>query len=329
MPIKKPPGEHGSVEKLLAGDRRTLARLISEAEAGSNHSRKVLREVYRRTGHATVVGFTGPLGVGKSSLINRVVNFLRRQGKTVGVIAIDPTSPFSGGALLGDRVRLERREGDTGVFVRSMATRGHSGGVAQSTRDVIRLMEAFGLEVIIVETVGSGQSDVDIHDIASTRVVVLVPHLGDDVQSLKAGLFEIADVFAVNKSDLPGSMEAARHLKEMAGIMAPRDGWRPHVVEASAVASTGVEDLWSAIQDHQGFLQKNQVFEREARERLAKEVRELVRGEMEARLSDLIEKNSRVKGLIEEVTTGKLDPYSGADRLAALVTKDQKSSNRF
>ncbi len=324
----KRPSRTAAVDRLLRGDRRTLAKLITGAEAGSPEARQVLRAIYGRTGRATVVGFTGPLGVGKSSLINRTVNFLREKGLRVGVIAIDPSSPFTGGALLGDRVRLERREGDTGVFVRSMATRGHSGGVAQGTRDVIRLMEAFGMDVIIVETVGSGQSDVDIHDVAATRVVVLVPHLGDDVQSLKAGLFEIADVFAVNKSDLPGAMEAARHLKEMVTIIAPRNGWRPSVVESSAAAGEGIVELWKAVEDHQRFLREHHLDAKESGERRATEVSDLVRGHLQTVLRDLLEHDPEARKLMEEVADGRVDPYSGAERLVARISKTSVGAPR-
>jgi LAO/AO transport system kinase len=312
-----------AAEDLLNGDRRTLAKLITEVEMGSPQARKILRRLYDRTGKSIVVGFTGPLGVGKSSLINKLLKHLRAKGKKVGVIAIDPSSPFSGGAVLGDRVRLERPEGDTDTFVRSMATRGHVGGVAQGTRDVIRLMEAFGMDVVIVETVGSGQADVDIRDIATTRVVVLVPHLGDDVQSLKAGLFEIADVFVVNKADLAGADEAARHLKEMVTIMAPRDGWKPMVVESSAIDSSGVDELWTAISRHEMAMKSSRLYEKEARERLSKEVRELAREHVEERLSRLVEQDARAKYLVDEVINGKTDPYTGSERLVARLTKEK------
>jgi LAO/AO transport system kinase len=312
-----------TAKDLLNGDRRTLAKLITEVENGSPKARRILRQIYGKTGKAVVVGFTGPLGVGKSSLINKLLQHLRAKGKKVGVIAIDPSSPFSGGAVLGDRVRLERPEGDMTSFVRSMATRGHVGGVAQGTRDVIRLMEAFGMDVVIVETVGSGQADVDIRDIATTRVVVLVPHLGDDVQSLKAGLFEIADVFVVNKSDLAGASEAARHLKEMVTIMAPRDGWKPMVVESSTLDSSGVDELWTAVSRHEVSMKMSHLFEKEARERLEKEVRELAREHVEARLGRLVERDAEGKIIVEQVINGKTDPYTGSERLVARLTKEK------
>lgn len=320
---------HDPVAKdLLRGDRRTLARLISEVESRTDRSRSVLKAVYGRTGKSPVVGFTGPLGVGKSSIISRLIGHLRGKGKKVGIIAIDPSSPFSGGAVLGDRIRMEHPPGDPGLFVRSMATRGHSGGLAQGTRDTIRLMEAFGMDVVIVETVGSGQSDVDIRDIATTRVVVLVPHLGDDVQSLKAGLFEIADIFTVNKSDLPGSGDAVRHLKEMATIMQARGGWRPEVVECSAANSTGIDSLWASVERHEGFLSRSAGAAAALRARLSKEVTELVREKVESLVGGLVDRDAEVKGLMEEVVSGKVDPYTGSDVILERIGRSGRVGKR-
>jgi LAO/AO transport system kinase len=316
---------HDPLEKdLLRGDRRALAKLISGVEARTDRSRNVLQAVYGRTGKIPVVGLTGPLGVGKSSIINRLIGHLRGMGKKVGVIAIDPSSPFSGGAVLGDRIRMEHPPGDPGIFVRSMATRGHAGGLAQGTRDTIRLMEAFGMDVVIVETVGSGQSDVDVRDIATTRIVVLVPHLGDDVQSLKAGLFEIADIFAVNKTDLPGSADAVRHLKEMATIMQPRNGWRTEVVECSAVNSTGIDSLWASIERHESFQRQSREAAAALRERLSKEVTELVQEKVESLLGGLVNRDGEMKGLLEDVVSGKVDPYTGSDVILERISRSGK-----
>jgi LAO/AO transport system kinase len=194
---------------VLAHDRRALARLITAVENRDPAAVPALKALYPHTGRARIVGITGPLGVGKSSLINLLLGHLRGEGLTVGVVAVDPSSPFSGGSVLGDRIRLDRASGDAGVFFRSMASRGHAGGIAEATREVARLLDAFGMDVVLVETVGSGQVDVEVREVASTSVVVVVPHLGDDVQTLKAGLFEIADVFCVNKGDLPGADAAS------------------------------------------------------------------------------------------------------------------------
>ncbi len=308
------------VRRLLKGDRVALAKLITEVESGSPEGTEALRAIYPHTGKATVVGFTGPLGVGKSSLISKMVGHLRKKGLKVGVIAVDPSSPFTGGAVLGDRIRLNLPPGDKGLFVRSMATRGQSGGLSQGTRDTVRLMEAFGMDVVIVETVGSGQSDVNVRDVATTRVVVLVPHLGDDIQSLKAGLFEIADIFAVNKSDLPGAPEAVRHLREMAGILMARTSWRADVVECSALNATGIEDLWKSIERHEEFARKDSSAREELAERTAKELRELVQHKMDERVRLLLSEDEGMQKLIQEVSEGRIDPYSGSELLLGRIT---------
>ncbi len=313
------------VKGLLSGDRIALAKLITDVESGSPRASEALRTVYARTGRSTVVGFAGPLGVGKSSLISRLVRYLRTEGLKVGVVAVDPSSPFSGGAVLGDRVRLDLPRGDKGVFVRSMATRGQAGGLAQGTRDTVRLMEAFGMDVVIVETVGSGQSDVNIRDVATTRVVVLVPHLGDDIQSLKAGLFEIADIFAVNKSDLPGSAEAVRHLREMTTIMSPRSDWRPDVTECSALNATGIEELWKKIQRHEDFVRKESSAHQESRDRLKKELRELLQRKLEERLRSMLLEDGEVEEWARQVEEGKIDPYTGSDRIVQRLSGQGRS----
>ncbi len=300
---------------IAAGDRRALAKAITAVESGDPASDALLRAVFRRTGKIPIVGLTGPLGVGKSSLINLLVAHLRAQGKTVGVVAVDPTSPFSGGSVLGDRIRLERRPGDPGVFFRSMASRGAAGGIAASTRDVARLLEAAGFDVVLVETVGSGQVDVAIRDVASTRIVVLVPHLGDEVQTLKAGLFEIADVFCVNKSDLPGAETAERDLAELASLGPAPDGWRSRIVRTSTVVPSGIPELWKAVEAHERFVAEAPGHLAEQRRRLEQEivgrVRDLVAAEIAARL----EAEPSLRHLVDRVVARALDPRSAAERL--------------
>ncbi len=300
---------------IAAGDRRALAKAITAVESGDPASDALLRAVFRRTGKIPIVGLTGPLGVGKSSLINLLVAHLRAQGKTVGVVAVDPTSPFSGGSVLGDRIRLERRPGDPGVFFRSMASRGAAGGIAASTRDVARLLEAAGFDVVLVETVGSGQVDVAIRDVASTRIVVLVPHLGDEVQTLKAGLFEIADVFCVNKSDLPGAETAERDLAELASLGPAPDGWRSRIVRTSTVVPSGIPELWKAVEAHERFVAEAPGHLAEQRRRLEQEivgrVRDLVAAEIAARLED----EPSLRHLVDRVVARELDPRSAAERL--------------
>jgi GTPase len=300
---------------ILRGDRRALARAITAVENGDPAADPILRSLYAKAGRAPVVGLTGPLGVGKSSLLSLLVAHLRQRNLSVGIVAVDPSSPFSGGSVLGDRIRFDRAPEDAGVFFRSMASRGAVGGVAVTTREVVRLLDAAGFDVVLVETVGSGQVDLAIRDIATTRVVILVPHLGDEVQTLKAGLFEIADVFCVNKSDLPGSELAERDLSELAAFGTKRNGWRPIVVRTSAVTPAGVPELWRSIEAHEKFLDDSNERGAAERRRLAREIVERARDRLTADLTSRLEKDPELRGLLDRVSARTLDPRSAADRL--------------
>lgn len=302
---------------IVRGDRRALARAITAVENGDAAADPVLRALYPRTGRVPVVGLAGPLGVGKSSLLSVLVEHLRGRKLSVGIVAVDPSSPFSGGSVLGDRIRFARRAGDTGVFFRSMASRGAAGGIAGTTREVVRLIEAAGFDVVLVETVGSGQVDIAIRDLATTRVVVLVPHLGDDVQTLKAGLFEIADVFCVNKSDLPGADLAQRDLAELAALGPARDGWRTRVVRTSTVTPSGIPELWEAIEAHETFLDAHGLRASAERERLAREIVDRARDRIAADLAGRLDRDPGLKELLDRVAARTLDPRSAADRLSA------------
>ncbi len=297
------------------GDRRALARAITAVENGDPAAAPVVRALYPGTGHIPMVGLTGPLGVGKSSLLSALVGLLRGQGRTVGAIAVDPSSPFSGGSVLGDRIRLERRADDDGVFFRSMASRGEAGGVAAATREVARLLEAAGFDVVFVETVGSGQADVAIREIATTSVVVLVPHLGDEVQTLKAGLFEIADVFDVNKADLPGADVAARDLTELAAMGKTRDGWSSRVVRTSTTTPTGIAELWEAITAHERFLDDSGARVAGERRRLAAEIAGRLRDRVGHEVTERLERDAELRELLDRVVGRKVDPWSAAERL--------------
>ncbi|HXW66338.1 MAG TPA: methylmalonyl Co-A mutase-associated GTPase MeaB [Thermoplasmata archaeon] len=299
---------------IRSGDRRVLARAISQVEDRDPAAVAISRALFPRTGRAPVIGITGPLGVGKSSLINLLVNRLRALDRTVAVIAVDPSSPFSGGSVLGDRIRFDRSAHDTGVFFRSMASRGEEGGIAAATREVARLMDAAGFDVVLVETVGSGQVDLAIRDVASTRVVVLVPHLGDEVQTLKAGLFEIADVFCVNKSDLPGAELAERDLRELVHLGA-RSGWTPSVVATSTNPATGIDELWTAIEAHERFLDQSGQRAADERRRVAVEIVERVRARIGDELTARLEREPRLRALVDRVVARELDPESAAERV--------------
>ena len=305
---------------ILDGDRRALARVISQVENRDPAVGPTERALYPRTRGVPIVGITGPLGVGKSSLINLLVARLRELDRTVGVVAVDPSSPFSGGSVLGDRIRFERRADDRGVFFRSMASRGEAGGVAAATREVARLMDAAGFDVVLVETVGSGQVDIAIRDIATTSVVVLVPHLGDEVQTLKAGLFEIADVFCINKSDLPGADLARKDLAELVGLGAARSGWTPKIVTTSTTQPSGVDALWTAVEAHEQFLDASGTRGAEERRRLSAEIVELVRERVGQELSVRLNRDADLRRLLDDVVARTTDPRSAAERLARGTT---------
>lgn len=321
-PASRPTARLSPVARqIVSGDRRALGRLISDVEAGRTEARTVLKELHPRTGKSLVVGLSGPLGVGKSSLVNRLLQHLKGLGRRVGVIAVDPSSPFSGGAVLGDRVRIDRDPSDPSVFFRSMASRGHPGGLSQSTREVIRLLEAFGMDTILVETVGSGQVDVEIHSIASTRMVVLVPHLGDEVQTLKAGLFEIADIFVVNKSDLPGADRAARDLSELAQLSAFVDGWRPQVVQTSTLAPSGIVELWNAVEAHEQALRSGSQLKARLTERADQELRSLLLARVQESLDQELRPTPGWETLVSAVVDRTSDPYTASEKAYRLLLR--------
>jgi LAO/AO transport system kinase len=274
-----------------------------------------MKALFPLTGKAQVIGVTGPLGVGKSSVINLLVRLLREREIRVGVVAVDPSSPFSGGSVLGDRIRIERDPNDAGVYFRSMASRGHSGGVAAATREVVRVLDAAGFGVVLVETVGSGQVDVEIREIATTSVVVLVPHLGDEVQTLKAGLFEIADVFCVNKGDLPGADAATKDLAELVALGRSENGWAPTIVTTSAQDGEGIPELWGAVEAHERFLDASGGRASRERNRFAREIEEVVRDMAGEEVRRSLEKDPELGRLVDEVAARRLDPWTAASRL--------------
>lgn len=302
---------------IVAGDRRVLARTITAVENGDPSADPIVRSLYARSGRAPVVGLTGPLGVGKSSLVNALVGRLRDLGQTVGVIGVDPSSPFTGGSVLGDRIRLERRADDTGVFFRSMASRGAAGGVAAATREVSRLLDAAGFDVILVETVGSGQVDIAIRDIASTSIVVVVPHLGDEVQTLKAGLFEIADIFCVNKVDLPGAELAKRDLAELVTLGGRPTDWAPPVVGTSTVDPVGIDELWNDVLAHEKFLDTSGERTRGERKRLSSEIVGLACDRLGRELNQRLQRDPALRRLLDGVVARNMDPRTAADRLVS------------
>jgi LAO/AO transport system kinase len=281
---------------------RGLARAISWTESG--RGAELIRHVYPRAGRALTIGLTGPPGVGKSTLSSALVRKARSLGKTVGVISVDPSSPFSHGALLGDRIRLTEHFVDPDVFIRSMASRGHLGGVSGATADTIVLMDAFGLDVILIETVGVGQSEIEIAELAQTTLVALQPGSGDSIQVLKAGIMEIADVFVVNKADHPMANQMRREIRGMMEMLEFK-GWVPALVMTQALSGEGVDDLWRAIESHRAYLDETGEIEKKRRETFTHQVRQLVLGKLQ----------ERVDGDLEERLPVGLDPYAAAEAL--------------
>ena len=240
-----------AAQRIIDGDVRALARAASWIEDRRPDAETVLRELFPRTGRATILGVTGAPGAGKSTLCDQMVAALRAEGKTVGVIAVDPSSPYSGGAILGDRIRMQRHHADPGVFIRSMATRGWLGGLARATTEMVMLLDAAGRDVVIVETVGVGQDEVEVARLAGVTMVVLVPGMGDDVQAIKAGIIEIADVFVINKSDLPGAEKLERELNSYLGLSHRPDGWTPKIVRTVASEGQGIAEALAAAREYQ------------------------------------------------------------------------------
>lgn len=301
------------VERVRAGDRRAIARLISMVEDGAPGVEEMLARLHTASARGYVVGVTGPPGSGKSTLVGRLARRYRRMERTVGIIAVDPTSPFTGGAILGDRVRMTEAMGDPGIFIRSMATRGHLGGLARATADAVKVLEAAGRDVVIVETVGAGQAEVDIARTAHSTVVVEVPGLGDDVQAIKAGLMEIADVFAVNKSDLDHADRVVVAL-EAALRLGPAGPWKPPVVKVVAATGQGIDDLVEALEGHRRFLREDDRWQRREEERVRFQLLEMVEQRLTQRFVAGLAPGE-LDRLVGEIVARRADPYSAVESL--------------
>jgi LAO/AO transport system kinase len=308
---------NGIVAKLLAGCVRSLARVITMVENEDPEAMQILQELYGKTGHAYVIGITGPPGSGKSTLTEKITEELRKLNYTVGIIAVDPTSPFSGGALLGDRLRMQSIINDEGVFVRSMATRGALGGLCNATTGTIKLMDAFGKDFIIVETVGVGQDEVDIVKTADTTLLVSVPGLGDSIQALKAGVMEIGDIFVVNKADREGADRVAFELNMMLDLNPFMErGWRQPVVKTVGTTGEGVEQLIGKIMEHKKMLEEGTGLLEKRKERVKDEIICLIERDISKNIHHKFEYDRTFQEVIEQITTRKKDPYSYSQKIA-------------
>ena len=297
------------------GDARSLARLISQVENGSPELRPVMRAITPYPGHAHIVGLTGSPGVGKSTVTAALVGAYRAVARRVAVLAVDPTSPFTGGALLGDRVRMQDHAADRGVFIRSMASRGHLGGLAVAAPQALRILDATGFDVICVETVGVGQAEVEIASLADTTLVITAPGMGDSIQAAKAGILEIADIFVVNKSDRPGAQDVVRDLRNMLAMARYSEGdWKPPIVSASATTGEGIDELAGRLDQHWEWLGESGERDRRRLGRAREEVSAIAVAGMRRQIGGLLGQ-SRLDDLAAQVANGKLDPYSAADEL--------------
>ena len=303
------------VDKMLAGDQRALARLISQVEQHSPDVPAVMRQIAPRLGNAYCVGITGPPGAGKSTLTDKLTAHARQLGKTVGIVAVDPTSPFSGGAVLGDRIRMQQHYLDAGVFIRSMATRGSYGGVPQAAKGVMKLLDAFGKELIIVETVGVGQTELNIMEAADTTVVVLVPESGDAIQSIKAGLMEIADIFVVNKADRDGAERLQTELRMLMHVHPPYDWWEIPVLATHAPKNLGIPELYAAIEAHWQRLESTGQLHARRRAHRRQELLELLQQRLLQRLQQQLAQEEALQELVAQVQESTLDPYTAAQQI--------------
>ena len=307
-------------KKVIAGDVRNVARLIHDIDDGMPGVREVLKELYPYTGKANVIGITGAPGVGKSTLVDQMIAHIRKRNKTVGVLAVDPTSPFSGGAILGDRVRMQRHSMDEGVFIRSMATRGHFGGLTQSTRSAIDVLDAMGKDYILVETVGVGQDEVDVVKSAHTTIIVVMPGMGDDIQAIKAGILEVGDIFVINKADLDGTDKTMNHLRLMINMDQRKyeeGGWRPPILKAQAVFDKGVVELLKEIDRHGEFLKETwgDLHFRKRKDKVREELTEMVKARLVEEVIDKLNENGAFNEAVDSIVEGKMDPYTACDNL--------------
>ena len=312
------------IERIASGETTAVARAISRVEDGASDAADLMKEVFARAGKAVVVGITGAPGAGKSTIVDKLAAFYRAKGERVGIIAVDPSSPFSGGAILGDRIRMQTLSLDKNVFIRSMATRGNLGGLARGTVDAVAILDAAGYQKILVETVGVGQDEVEIVKTADVCVVVLVPGMGDDVQTMKAGIMEIGDVLVLNKADREGAMRAEKELQALLTLAVREDAWQPPIVKTVATENKGIEDLATAIDESRKFQKSPETSQR--RRAIARwRILELLREQLLERALGKNGSAAKLDRLADEVASKQRDPYSAAEELMKSEVRRQRS----
>ena len=303
--------------EVLRGNRLALSRAITAIENERESATDIMKALYPHTGHAYVLGITGPPGAGKSTMTDKIAKEYRKRGKTVGIIAVDPTSPFSGGAILGDRIRMNDLTLDEGVFIRSMGTRGSLGGLSHKTADAVKVMDAFGKDIIFVETVGVGQSEVDIVRAADTTMVVLIPGMGDDIQAIKAGILEIGDVFAINKSDLDGADKLVREINMMLDLDDHKSDWRAPIRKVVANRSEGIEELVDTLEEHRAHIEGNGVLAERRTRRTRDEMLDILHAGVRRRIESRIVDTGRLDDYVAKIKAHENDPYTIVGELMA------------
>lgn len=315
----------GLVERILKSDALAAAELMRKVEDDNSAAVEELKKLYPYTGREYVIGITGAPGTGKSTLIDILLKAFRREGMNIGVVAIDPTSPFTGGAILGDRIRMQEHARDEGIFIRSVATRGWSGGLSPATLSLIHIMSAMGKDIIFVETVGTGQAEVEVTKIADTSILALSPGVGDEIQVMKAGILEAADIFVVNKADREGAYEVKLRLETMLDRRAyPPGQWRPSVILTQAISGKGVDELRKEILKHRDFLKLSSELERRRQERAKEELIEVIESSVKRYVYRATSQDPHLEKLANEVAQRKVDPYSAASQILASFTERQR-----